>query len=95
MAAATIDIQRLLEIDPRDGQPVVRGTRLRVETLVGLHLQGLTADQIAGSYSEITLPAVYAALAYYYKHQDQMDTDHVRSVAEALAEAHALGIELV
>lgn len=93
MAAAVIDIHKLLDIDPKNGKPVIRGSRLRVETLIGLHLNGMPATEIASSYPKLSLPAVYAALAYYYEHQEQMDAEHERELGEALADAKSMGSE--
>ncbi len=95
MTAAVIDIDKLLDIDPRNGKPVVRGSRLRIETLVGLHVNGMLPKEIADSYPNLTLPAVYAALAYYYEHKDQMDAEHELEVRETLASAKAMGAEII
>ena len=63
MAAATIDINKLLDIDGDNGQPVVRGSRLRVITIAARHLDGRTPEEIAASYPNLSVAAVYAALA--------------------------------
>jgi uncharacterized protein (DUF433 family) len=70
----TID---LIAADPaiRNGRPCVAGTGLRVTDLVMAHLfHGRTPDEIAADY-ELALSQVYAALAYYYEHKDDLDAD--------------------
>ncbi len=75
MASPVIDIDKLLEIDPSNGKPVVRGTRLRVITLAARHMEGRSPKELAESFPGLTIPAVYAALAYFYEHEEQMLED--------------------
>lgn len=70
----TID---LIAADPaiRNGRPCIAGTGLRVTDLVMAHLfHGRTPDEIAADY-DLALSQVYAALAYYYEHKEDLDTD--------------------
>jgi uncharacterized protein (DUF433 family) len=54
--------------------PVVRGTGIRVETLVVAHLQWeQTAAELAQEF-DIPLEAVETALAYYQAHQEEINT---------------------
>ena len=54
--------------------PVVRGTGIRVETLVVAHTQwNQSAAQLAEEY-DLSLDAVEAALAYYQVHQAEINT---------------------
>jgi|SRR5690349_18050581 len=56
------------------GKPRVAGTRIRVQDIVVWHERmGLSADEIASEYPQVNLAAVYAALAYYHDHRDQID----------------------
>ena len=56
-----------------DGKPHIAGHRITVQTIVGWHeWLGLRADEIASVY-DLTLGNVYAALAYYYDHQEEID----------------------
>lgn len=95
MTSAAIDIDKLLAIDFHSGKPVVRGSRLRVETLIGQHLQGRSPEDIRSDYPGISLSAVYAALTYYYEHKRKMDLEYAQTVAQSLAAADALGGEIV
>ncbi len=55
------------------GNPRIAGHRITVQNVVIWHeLLGLSADEIAAEY-DLTLSDVYAALAYYYDHQAEID----------------------
>lgn len=57
----------------RGGRPVLRGTGFRVADVVIQHVHnGKTAFDIAESF-RLDLAQVHAALAYYYRHQDEID----------------------
>ena len=59
----------------RGGRPCLLGTGLRVlDIVMEMLFSQRTADEIAMDY-EVELPAVHAALAYYYTHKDEIDTD--------------------
>lgn len=45
------------------GKPVVRGTRLAVEILLGLLAGGWTQDQVLASYPQLTADAMRAVYA--------------------------------
>jgi uncharacterized protein (DUF433 family) len=63
-------------------KPRIAGHRIRVEDVVIWHeQQGMSADEIVREYPTITPADVYAALAYYYDHRDEMD----RMMAEGQA----------
>lgn len=69
----------------RGGKPRISGTRITVADIVLMHRRlGRALEEIAGTY-DLPLAAVYAAMAYYYDHKDEID----RSLdeEEALAEA--------
>lgn len=62
------------------GKPCVAGTRIRVQDIYVWHeLQGLSADEIASRFPQLTMADVYAALSYYWDHraeiQRQMDEE--------------------
>ena len=67
----------LIATDPtvRDGQPCIAGTGIRVTDIVLAHLfHGRTPDEVAVDY-ELALAQVYAALAYYYEHKEDLDAN--------------------
>ena len=85
----TPTLDRHITLDParRGGRPTLAGTRITVADLVVMHLLiGLSLVEIAAKY-DLSLPAVYSAMAYYYDHRDEID----RSIGEdeAFQEAFA------
>ncbi|MFZ4439764.1 MAG: DUF433 domain-containing protein [Syntrophales bacterium] len=46
------------------GKPVVRGTRLSVEFILGLYAEGWTEDQILENYPNLTKESLLAIFAY-------------------------------
>jgi uncharacterized protein (DUF433 family) len=55
------------------GKPRIAGHRITVQNIVIWHEWiGRSADEIATEYG-LTLADVYAALAYYYDHRDEID----------------------
>ncbi len=64
-----------IEITPgiAGGKPRIAGHRITVENIVIWHERlGKSADEIASDY-DITLADVYAALAYYFDHRNEID----------------------
>lgn len=52
----------------------IRGSRIRVVDIVIWHERlRMTADEIVAHYPTLTLADVYAALAYYWDHKDELD----------------------
>jgi uncharacterized protein (DUF433 family) len=52
--------------DPQilNGKPVVRGTRLAVDFLLGLFAQGWSHEQVLESYPQLTADSLKAVFAY-------------------------------
>ena|SRR6185436_3823833 len=76
-----------IELDPdtRGGKPRIAGTRITVADVVLMHRRlGRALEEIAGTY-DLPIAGVYAAMAYYYDHKDEID--HSLDEEEALAEA--------
>jgi uncharacterized protein (DUF433 family) len=68
------------------GKPRIRGRRITVQDIALWHERcGKSADEIAAEY-DLTLADVYAALAYYFDHREEMDARmrKERAFAEAL-----------
>jgi uncharacterized protein (DUF433 family) len=53
-----------LEPDVLAGRPVIRGTRLSVEFVIGLMADGWGEADILGNYPDITREDIIACLAY-------------------------------
>ena len=66
----------MLDSDPahRGGRPFIAGTRLSVDRIAVMHSWGYTPEQMAEEHS-LTLPQVYAALAYYLANKAAIDED--------------------
>jgi len=70
-----IALDRYIETSPdvRGGRPRIADTRLTVSDIVLMYLRlGQSLEEIAGKY-DLPLAAVYAAMAYYYDHQADID----------------------
>ncbi len=81
MTVKTLD--RYIEISPNvvGGKPHIAGHRITVQNIVIWHeWMGQSADEIATDY-DLSLAEVYAALAYYYDHQTEIDRDIQESEA--------------
>ncbi|MBP8252647.1 MAG: DUF433 domain-containing protein [Herpetosiphon sp.] len=73
----TIDQHIALIPTVMGGKPHIAGHRISVQQIVVWHERlGLSADEIAATY-HLGLADVYAALAYYYDHQQEID-QHMR-----------------
>lgn len=55
------------------GKPRIAGTRIRVQDIYVWHeLSDRSAEEIVASYPQLSLADVYAALAYYWDHRDEI-----------------------
>jgi uncharacterized protein (DUF433 family) len=55
------------------GKPRIAGHRIRVQDIVVWHeRQGWSPDEIVSHYPQLSLSKVYAALAYYHDHQEEI-----------------------
>ena len=58
------------------GKPRIEGHRIRVMDIVTWHeKRGLSPDEILDLYPGITLADIHAALAYYFDHQEEIESD--------------------
>lgn len=65
-----------ISIEPKlsGGQPVVRGTRIKVMAVaIRYELMGMCADKIVDEYPHLKLEQVHDALSYYYEHKTALD----------------------
>src|SRR2546421_3175009 len=70
------------------GKPCIEGHRISVHDIAVWHQQGRTAEDVARDFG-LTLGQVYAALAYYYDHQEEIDRDIAEEVADIATRARA------
>ena len=57
------------------GRPHVAGVGISVRAIATDHASGMTAEEIVADRPPLTLPQVYAALAYYHANKDLIDQD--------------------
>jgi uncharacterized protein (DUF433 family) len=85
----TAVISEHIEITPGicGGKPRIAGHRIRVQDIAVWHEQmGMSPDEIVSRYPTITLADVYAALAYYH--------DHFQEIRQQIQESQAFVQEL-
>ena len=58
------------------GRPCIAGHRIRVQDIVVWHeMRGYCPDEIVDMFPGITLADVYAALAYYHDHREEIQEE--------------------
>ncbi len=73
-----------IEIVDGAGGPkaVIAGSRIRVQDVVmWFHDQGMLADEIVENFPTITRADVFAALAYYWDHREEIQAEIARGIA--------------
>lgn len=87
-----------------EGVARVARTRVRLTSIVFLHRQGATPEEIQESFPGVPLPDVYAVIGYYLRHQTEVDAylaeadaeaERVRREVEARPETRALREKLL
>jgi len=89
--ATVSTIREHIEITPGTcgGKPRIAGTRIRVQDIVIWHdRMGMGPDEIVTDYPHLTLSDVYAALAYYHDHLEEV-RGFLREEEEIAAELEA------
>jgi len=73
---ATIAQYRYIVKDKKihGGEPVIKGTRFPVRSVVFYVIkEGMLPEELVKEFPQLTLPAVYEALSYYYDHRDEIE----------------------
>ncbi len=73
---STVTLDSHIEITPGvcGGKPRIAGHRIRVEDIVvWCERMGQTADEVVNRFPQLSLADVYAALAYYHDHREEID----------------------
>lgn len=65
------------------GRLRIDGTRITVNQIVVCYKRGLSPEEIADQYPNLTLAQVYAALAYYHANKGEIETDLIAEKTEA------------
>ncbi len=62
--------------DTCGGKPRISGSRIRVKDVVMWHVrQGMTPAEIVSKWPHLTLASIYAALAYYHDHREEINAE--------------------
>lgn len=86
MEAKTLDQHIVITPGVAGGKPRIAGHRITVHNIVVWHERlGRSVDEIATEY-DLSLADIYAALAYYFDHREEID----RELEESLALIEAL-----
>ncbi|MDB5307261.1 MAG: hypothetical protein JWO38_1463 [Gemmataceae bacterium] len=74
---STVSVEHIEKTpDTCGGRARIAGHSIRVMDIVALHEHGpMSPAEIARQYPTITLADVYAALAYYHDHRDEIEAD--------------------
>jgi uncharacterized protein (DUF433 family) len=65
------------DVSIHDGEPIIRGTRTPVCTIVASWRLGIPPDELTERHSDLTIEQVYAALGYYHRHRNEIN-EHIR-----------------
>lgn len=57
-----------------DGVIRVGGTRVTLDTVIATFLNGATAEEIMQQYPALELADIYAAISYYLRHDEEVQT---------------------
>lgn len=60
-------------IAPSGGEPRVRGSDISIREIAERHQMGDSIDDLRRRFSMLNPGQIYAALAYYYEHTDEID----------------------
>ncbi len=55
-----------------NGEPIIRGTRVSVRSIVELWRLGITPEEISTHLPHLTLAQIFDALSYYADHQESI-----------------------
>jgi len=57
------------------GHPVIEGTRLSVKLIVGWSRMGMTPEEIAAQYPDVSTAQIADVLAYYRDHPEEIEAE--------------------
>ena len=62
--------------DTCGGKPRIAGSRIRVKDVAIMHeRQGMSPEEIVSKWPHLTLASIYAALAYYHDHREELNAE--------------------
>ena len=62
-----------------NGVPMIEGTRITIRTIAGYYQMGMNVDEILNTLSHLTPSQVHSALAYYFDHQEEIESDIIKT----------------
>jgi len=75
MTVKTLDAHIVATVGVKSGRPHIAGRRISAQNIVIWHeWQGCSVDEIASDYA-LSVADVYAALAFYHDHREEIDKD--------------------
>ncbi len=78
-------VSTLIEVDER-GVAWVSGTKIKVIEIAADKLaHGSSPEEMHFQYPHLSVAQIYAALAYYYEHQDEFDAEIISQSQRAKA----------
>jgi uncharacterized protein (DUF433 family) len=72
-----------------DGMVRIAGTRVTLDTVIACYQQGYNADMIVEGFPTLTLADVHAVIAYYLRHQEEVDRYIAENERAGEEERHA------
>jgi uncharacterized protein (DUF433 family) len=71
--AAVVDINKYQLLTSESGEPMVRGSDIKIREIAERHLAGDSMDELAHRFGQLRLSQIHAALAYYYDNSEVVD----------------------
>lgn len=82
MTLAEVSDPNPIRVDA-DGVPRVGATRVRLASVVHHHQEGATPEQIHERLPSLALAEIYATIAYYLRHREDVDAYLAEEAAKA------------
>ena len=68
----------------KEGVPIIAGTTMKVVELIGAHqAYGWSPPELHFQFPHLSMSQIYSALAYYWDHKEELDTDMKRRLEYA------------
>lgn len=62
------------DIKIQGGEPIIKGTRFPVRSIVFYIIkEGMLPEELIKEFPQLSLPAIYDALSYYYDHKEEIE----------------------
>lgn len=74
------------------GRPIIKGTRITVQAIVGYYKMGLSVEEILEGLPHLSPAQVYDALSYYHDHSSEIEEDIKENRFKELAEKYGLAM---